>query len=161
MIMNILMIEDDPNKAREIKSFISESFPNINLYQKNSFISGLKFLLSPSVNINLVILDMSLPTYDIKPGEDGARFRYTAGKDILKELKRKNQKTKVVIVTQFERFGEGLSQLKLTDLIMELVREYKDNYIETIYYNASQSNWKLSISEIIKKIQQNDQSTSN
>lgn len=135
-----LLIEDDSNKSKQIIDFIEENFINSTTILKRSYQSGLKEL-----NINkydLVLLDMQLPTFDIKSGEDGYKFRKLAGVDILKELKRKKKECKIIIVTQFETFGEGEFYIELEDLKRNLKNEYKDLYIDTVYYNAGQTKWK-------------------
>src|SRR5690349_16359984 len=103
--MRILIIEDDPIKLNALKSFVSDFSDKIYIDAKVSYQSGLYVLLKE--RYDLVLLDMQLPNYDIKSGEDGYKPRPVAGRDILRELKRKGIQTKVLIVTQYEGFGEN------------------------------------------------------
>jgi len=145
--MKILIIEDDPNKLNQIKTFINELY-NDDVYEiAQSYQSGLKHIYTQSPD--LIILDMSLPTYDITPDEDGYKFRRLAGLDILSELKRKKKKEKIIVVTQFETFGEGLNYIELKDLKTKMEVEYSDNYIDTVYYNPAQDEWKARLKIII------------
>ena len=148
--MEILLIEDDPNKAQQIILFLKEDLISSAITYKRSYQSGLKELYEN--NFDLVLLDMSLPTYDISPGEDAYKFRHIAGYDILFELKRKRKFAKVIIMTQFERFGEGKQYISLTDLKMILRKEFPDNYLVTIFYHPGRTTWKEELIKYINKI---------
>lgn len=147
--MRTLIIEDDQNKSKQIVEFIKENFPNDSFEIKKSYQSGLKEILN--VNYDFLLLDMQLPNFDIKSGEDGYRFRKLAGIDILKEIKRKNKVCKVIIVTQFETFGEGESYVELKDLKKILTEQFTGLYIDTVFYSADKSIWKKQLKEIIEK----------
>jgi len=99
---------------------------------------------------DLVLLDMQLPNFDIKPGEDGYKFRKLAGIDILRELTRKKKKCKVVVITQFETFGEGESYIDLANLKQMLKCEFSSMYIETVFYSPDNSLWQKELLNIIK-----------
>jgi len=147
--MKILIIEDDPNKAQQIITFLSEDLKISEIIYKKSYQSGLKELYKN--NFDFVLLDMSLPTYDINPGEDAYKFRHIAGYDILNELKRKNKTAKVIIMTQFERFGEGKQYISLSDLKMILRKEFSENYLVTISYHPGRTSWKEELFKHINK----------
>jgi DNA-binding NarL/FixJ family response regulator len=152
--MNILIIEDIPNKAKQISDFLKEKLNEPRISIRQSYQSGLKELFEYEHDV--VLLDMQLPNFDIKSGEDGYKFRKLAGVDILNELKRKNKKCNVIIVTQFETFGEGESFIELADLKRNLKRDFSGNYIETVYYNPSQTAWKMDLHALLTKINTND-----
>jgi DNA-binding NarL/FixJ family response regulator len=147
--MKILIIEDDPNKAQQILSFLNEDLKISEITYKKSYQSGLKELYEN--NFDFVLLDMSLPTYDINPGEDAYKFRHIAGYDILNELKRKNKIAKVIIMTQFERFGEGKQYISLSNLKMVLRKEFSSNYLVTISYHPGRTTWKEELVKYILK----------
>lgn len=94
---------------------------------------------------------MSLPTYDIAANEPGYKFRAYGGKDILSELKRKKKQIPTVVLTQFESFGQGKEAKNLEAVNAELSQAFDDVYLETIFYNASQNNWKTSLVKIISE----------
>ncbi|MBS1686364.1 MAG: response regulator [Bacteroidetes bacterium] len=148
--MKILLIEDDPNKEAQLSNFIKDKIIDSEVYIRKSYQSGLKFLMEEGCD--LVILDMSLPTYDISSNENGYKFRKLGGLDILGEIKRKRLGYNVLIVTQFETFGDESSMINLNQLKLKLYKDYPDNYKGTVYYNASQSAWKGNLLELINKI---------
>lgn len=152
--MKYLIIEDDPNKAKNLLDFINEYYHDDIYYLCKSYQSGVKALFQDSYD--LVLLDMQLPTFDIRSGEDGYRFRKTAGIDIMNEVKRKKKNCKFIIVTQFETFGEGESYMDLSDLKNQLKRNFKDLYIDTVYYKASLTLWKEALRGAIDNFKKQD-----
>ena len=146
--MKLLLIEDDQHKSNQIIHFISENINEISIELKRSYQSGLRELLTQDFDI--VLLDMQLPNFDIKPGEDGYKFRKLAGIDILRELTRKKRECKVGVVTQFETFGEGEFYIDLANLKQMMKSEFSVIYIETIFYSPDNSLWQKELLEIIK-----------
>jgi CheY-like chemotaxis protein len=146
--MKLLLIEDDQHKSNQIIHFINESINEKSIELKRSYQSGLRELLTR--DFDLVLLDMQLPNFDIKPGEDGYKFRKLAGIDILRELTRKKRDCKVVVITQFETFGEGEFYIDLANLKQMMKAEFSAIYIETIFYSPDNSLWQKELLEIIK-----------
>lgn len=146
--MKLILIEDDQHKAKQILNFIRESYTEVSIELKKSYQSGLKELLTQ--DFDLVLLDMQLPNFDIKPGEDGYKFRKLAGIDILRELTRKKKKCKIVVITQFETFGEGEFYIDLANLKQMLKSEFSTMYIDTIFYSPDNSLWQKELLGIIQ-----------
>ncbi|HEV7378744.1 MAG TPA: response regulator [Dyadobacter sp.] len=145
--MKLLLIEDDQHKSKQILDFISSNFPAIFIDLRRSYQSGLKEIIQGAYD--LILLDMQLPNFDIKSGEDGYKFRKLAGMDILTELVRKKKNCKVVVITQFETFGEGENYIDLKSLKIILKRQFSDVYLDTIYYGADQSNWQKELKNVV------------
>lgn len=145
--MRILIIEDDPVKLNSIKHFLSDISTSILIEDRMSYQSGLFTLLRNS--FDLVLLDMQLPNYDIKSGEDGYKLRPVAGRDILREIKRKKIHVKVIIVTQYEGFGENGHFASLADWDKKLNDEFGDIYIKTIQYKPGSNLWKDSLKQYL------------
>ncbi|MBN9297792.1 MAG: response regulator [Filimonas sp.] len=139
-MMKVLIIEDDPIKLNGIKSFMTKFNSNIQMDTKMSYQSGLLILLKE--NYDLVLLDMQLPNYDIKSGEDGYKPRPVAGRDIMRELKRKKVQTHVIIVTQYEGFGENGKFESLEEWDRKLAKEFDAFYVTMIEYRPGSNAWQ-------------------
>lgn len=148
--MKLIIAEDDPNKLKSLVEFVRGIHPEWTIIEKRSYRSGLKAIIEESPN--LVILDMSMPTFDVSLSEKGGRTRAYAGREILAELRRRKLLAKVVIVTQFESFGEGAATMTLTQLREQLAAKFATNYIDTVYYQASESNWKKSLASLLDRL---------
>lgn len=128
MINKILVVEDDALKGRQIVNFTKSINNNIIITQKGALNSG---LLELSKNeYDLVILDMSLPTFDNNESE---HFQPYGGLLFLDEVKRKKYKVPIVIVTQYASFGEGEGETTLEEIDLNCKNKYP-NFKEIIYY---------------------------
>ena len=110
--MNLLIIEDDMSKIKKIKSFIEDNYQEFSVNEAHSYQSGMKNVLNFKPDV--ILLDMSLPTYDVSPREQGGRPRSFGGRDILYEIKRKKMSSRAIIVTQFEDFRDEKESKKST-----------------------------------------------
>jgi len=146
--MNILFIEDHPYKLGQVLSFLKESFPNYVVDVRNSYNSGLKELVLNHTHYDLILLDMSMPNYDISSDESGGEFIPLAGKLILKEMYLREITAKVIVVTMHGNFEDGT---KLSELDGTLQREFSDNYIGHVYFTVINSEWKKQMFSLIKK----------
>lgn len=148
--MNILIIEDDQNKIKQIVEYVKTIYDSPSIIKRFSFQSGLKEIINS--NFDIIILDMSMPTFDITENDSGGRPKPFAGREILRQMKRRNIKIPVIIVTQFERFGELSTEINLAELKEELYKNFLDNYLGTVYYNPALNSWKDELGEILVKI---------
>lgn len=148
--MRILIVEDDLNKLKQISNYLREEFKEAELIEKKSHQTGLKSALEDSPD--LIILDMSMPTFELSTSESGGTYRHYAGRDMLKEIKRRSLQTQVIVVTMYESFGEGDDVLSLDELKMELEDDFSDYYIDTVFYQPATSGWKNKLSDAISKL---------
>lgn len=146
--MNILIIEDDENKRQQLETFLRELLPNSSLVHKKSYNSGLREVLNTTA-CDLVLLDMSMPTYDVGLDEDGGRPQHYAGRAILRQMNRRTIKIPVIVVTQYDVFGEGTERLTRDQLDSQLSYEHSGIYMGTVYYNAAFDGWKTDLKDII------------
>jgi len=137
--MKVLIVEDDPNKMAQIQELLNKSFSAWEVLSRASYQAGLKTALLESPDV--LLLDMTMPTYDDKGQDSGGRERRYAGEQILRYLHRKHVRCSVVIVTQFERFGEGDDQITLRELGCRLEKEFPRLYEGVVFYQAGATRW--------------------
>lgn len=148
--MKILLIEDHEIKREKIVSLLENNFEEINLSIAHSYNSGINAALY-SV-FELLILDMSMPTYDKTPSEGGGRFRTFGGRDIVRQLERRNIHIPFIVLTQYSHFSENEKDISIEDLNAEFKVNYKTTYLKTIFYDTSSSRWKEELIDEIKRI---------
>ncbi|PDZ89648.1 response regulator [Bacillus thuringiensis] len=146
VLLNILIIEDDPNKAKQLNEFFSNVSDVKSITTKSSYKTGLKEILKNEYHF--LVLDMSMPTFDISTEAGGGKVMHFGGKEILRQLRRKKVNIPTVVVTQFESFGEE-KKMTLDKLKDELSQEFSDNYIKTIYYNPAGIEWKHELQDVV------------
>ena len=146
--MKIVLVEDDQNKLKQLQDFIARSAGGAEIVVRRSYQSGLSEILENSAD--LVILDMSMPTYDQTPTEPGGRKRPFAGREILRKMNKHGKRFPVVIITQFTRFGDGDQAISLEELTADLEGLGYENYLGTVYYSAEAANWEAKLFAILK-----------
>ena len=138
--MKILIVEDDENKRFQLVDFISKNFLENDISTAKSYQSGLRSIINFPPDV--IILDMTMPTYDISIDEDGGRPQHYAGREILRQMNRKNIQIPTLVVTGFDHFGVGESYMSREQLDLQLMIDHSSFYRGTIYFNAAMEDWK-------------------
>lgn len=143
----ILIVDDDAKKMAKLVEFVEEKLPGTSILRKRSYQSGLKSALLDRPT--LMLLDMTMPTFDVE-GKEGGRERRYAGVHILRQLRRKRSAVEAIIITQFESFGEGDTLQTLDELRKQLLEEFGDgHYLGTVYYQAAGSEWRDALWQLL------------
>lgn len=151
---SIVLVDDDKDKAKIILDICEpicealESRPNIHVH--HSYHSGLIACLQKAPR--LLLLDMSMPTFDIAGTEHGGRSRDFAGRDLMSELDRFQVVVPTIVVTGFDVLGEGSEMRTMEELTQELYDQFGDIFRGTIHYSTSDSTWKISLAERIREV---------
>lgn len=142
--MKILFIEDNPQKLKQVQNYIEQNFEGYELTIRKSYNSGLRELISNKV-YSLILLDMSLPNYDIEPGESGGDFEKYAGKYLLNEMYRRDIDTNVLVITMYPNYVDKEFSIELKDNF--------PNYLGVIYYNIKEADsWKNELKPILDNL---------
>jgi CheY-like chemotaxis protein len=90
---------------------------------------------------DIVLLDMTLPNYDVSDGEPSGGMHAFGGLEFLKQIKRFGLDTKVIVVTQFETFGQPPHVKDFEELDRDLRAAFTPWYVGAVYYHASLEDW--------------------
>ncbi|QDE84143.1 response regulator [Myxococcus xanthus] len=148
--MNALIVEDDPYKLSELKAFLVDAVPGASVAAARSINSAKAHIRNGG--IELLLLDMSLPSYDIGASEPGGRPHAFGGREILGYIDFLELALHVVVVTQFERLGSGVDEVDIQTLGASLKEAYPRQFCEIVYFNAASEQWKNDLREAIRKI---------
>jgi len=147
--MSTLIVEDDELKTERLRAFLTHELPKDQIDVARSYKSGLRALVAK--RHSLVILDMTLPTFDISPGSDGGRPLSLGGRELLRQMKRRKLSYPTVVVTGFDAFGSEPQSVALGQLTGELEQEFGEFYIGSIYFNATTDDWRDKLRFLISK----------
>jgi CheY-like chemotaxis protein len=145
--VKVLLVEDDEDKRVQIRKFLHEVIGHLEVVEVKSFRSALRSIMSEQLDI--VILDMTIPTFDIGRGEDGGRPQAFGGREILRHMQWNNIATPAVVVTQFDIFGVGSNAVTIAELDIEMRELYGSQYLGAISYNAASDDWKKRLAGLI------------
>lgn len=142
----LLIIEDLPEKAEEVRKVVFQNFPNIEIVEKSSYHSAIEEIYLNHQEYFLILLDISMSTYDVNVEENGGLPEALAGKRILEGMFLRDIPTKVLVVTMYESF-DGKS---INELDAELRDDNPDSYDGFIFFSFKKSEWKKQLVDYIK-----------
>ena len=149
MKKKILIIDDDIPKLNAMQAFIEKNSPDSSISIARSYNSGLGEVIRHTPD--LILLDMSMPTYDTQDGSPGGKPRPLAGLDILKEVRRKKYALKAIVVTQFHVFGDK-DEKSLEELTKTLEQEFSEYFLGTVLYKSSTDEWQQLLLRHLEKV---------
>lgn len=146
--MDILIIEDNLLKREKICDFLKSNF-SVSLFEAGSYNSGLNLLLARK--FDLLVLDMSMPTFDRTAATNGGRFRVLAGKEIAVRLQKQRKLIPFVVVTGYSDFSVNAESLSITQ-IDEILKTMGNEYKGCVFFDSVESMWKENLFEIIRSV---------
>ncbi|SCZ59370.1 response regulator [Thiohalomonas denitrificans] len=150
--MKVLLIEDDEEKATKVSGFVSSEYKGAEIAVARSINSGLRALISGVGSLDVVLLDMTLPSFDVSPQEpSGGAPENFAGRELLAQMKLRGIEIPTIVVTQFDSFGEGDAKVSLNTLATELSSQYGAQFKGYVYYNSAQEGWRAALDKMIKE----------
>ena len=148
--MKILFVEDENIKRRDIMNYLSTDLNINDIDVVHSLMGGM--LALKKKNYKMVLLDMSLPLYDIK-GEDEEinEFEAFGGIEILDEIERKELDVKVLVITAFDVIEDDTKKIRLDQLDNQMKENYARFYLGCIHYDQSSLEWKYELKKYLKE----------
>lgn len=147
--MRVLLVEDEEDKRREVVDILEAELGPVIIDTARSLSSGLAALFSEGHD--LVILDMTMPSFDISPNEDGGRPQAFGGLELLAHMRRRGMVAPVIVLTQFDRFGDGQDALNLEELDGRLAEDYPATYLGAVHYDVVSEDWKSRLTQMLEK----------
>ena len=138
--MKVLLAEDDSHKGEQLRGFLKALLPGATVTEARSFRSTVRALRREA--FDALLLDMSMPVFDITDDEAGGRHDPYAGREVLAEMDRFGVKCPVIVVTQFDRFGSAERGTTLAELDAELVQAYPANYCGYVFFDTISETWR-------------------
>jgi CheY-like chemotaxis protein len=149
--VKILISEDDDPKLERLREFILDRYTNaivLSAGAANATLAALRVDLP-----DLLLLDMSLPTFEVGRGEPGGRPQDFGGLEVMDFMELEDLICPVVIVTQYEAFplsrGENMS---LDDVASKAHLEHPSMFKRLIYYSSVTRAWEEELSTALESI---------
>lgn len=148
--MNVLLVEDDDEKLDDIYRFLLAEYPSVEVKIARSFASGLRLVMANKSNTDLILMDMSMPSFDISEQEpSGGTPEGFAGRELLAQMKLRSVLIPTIVVTMFDSFGEKSDKKSLEQLTQELKGLYSPPFFDLVYYDSRQEGWRSALRESI------------
>lgn len=148
MNKRILLVEDYEEKAKDIRNFLNEKFSDVIVDNCTSYNSAQEMIFDADREYDLILLDMSMSTFDLNDDASGGLPEPAAGQNILEGMYLRNISTPVIVVTMYNVFGRK----ELATFDKELKEQYPENYRSYVYYSAQQGDWRNILEQQINSI---------
>lgn len=145
--MKILIVDDSEYKVEAMRSLLAECCATTEVIVARSFQGGLARLEEECPD--LVLLDMTLPTSEREDGQLDGRDRLYGGKELLGEMDLIELDTSVILVSQFDHFGEPPHSVQLGTLTEQLKLQYPSLFVDSVYYSNVDSRWRERLRTLI------------
>ena len=148
--MRILLVEDEDPKRQHLLKFCDETFSHLEIDLTASVRSAIDYLRE--ANAELILLDMSLPTFDISAKERGGRPQGAGGIEILRYLDMMELETPVLLVTAYPAIPIDGVQRELDDIDQLLFQEHPRIYRGLVYFNSVYGVWRQELEEKMRAL---------
>lgn len=145
----ILVIEDNEPKLNMLKQFCVDYWPGFTVECRCSYNAALSEVVHHGRNYDIILLDVSMNTYDISSGESDGEQEPLAGSNILRFMKLRKIYVPVIVVTMYESFVDGIKIDKLDEGFKE---KYPELYKGFVYYSLKNEDWINKLNNLIKAI---------
>jgi len=150
MTVNVHIVEDNVIKANSLSNFFLQEYSSTCCTKVfGSFQSALR-ALETSVP-DLIVLDMTLPTFDRKPNSREGRIRPIGGYDLMYKMKHRSLAAAVIVVTQLEQFGEGEDEVSFSEITARCERDFPDFFLGSVYFDQGGLNWQNDLAELVRR----------
>lgn len=127
-----------------------ESFSNISVSDARSVSTALDAI--DEEVFDLLLLDMSLPTFEIGHGEHGGRPR-SRGIEILRHISMARLVLPTIVLTGYEAFpDEAGTLIDLNTLRSRMMEEFPETVVAVVTLQFLLDDWKVSLRSIIERI---------
>ena len=155
--MRILLLKKKKKKKEHLKSFIESIFNELQNEYCIQFASSVNSALDRIEEEvpDLLILDMSLPTFDInlEKKEFGGNPQGFGGIEVLKNLKIDKVICKTLIITGYEAFSKKNSKpVDINTLKSDLLAKYPEYIIDVLHFNSTYDTWKIKLKSSIEDL---------
>lgn len=151
--MLIYIVEDDPLKAESLSVFMKAADATAKIDIFRSYHSGLSAIMERKPD--LLILDMTLPTYDRSPATRAGRIRPLGGYELLRKVRLHDASVHAIVVTMLESFGDGDEEVSYDDMTKTCRSDFDGMFLGSVYFQLGTSNWQVELKSIYDQFKSN------
>ena len=148
--MKVLLVEDQKYKSDDIMTYLSSTYPEVDVCLARSYSDGLSEAISSAYD--LILLDMTLPIFEKREGEDGEQMFEDGGRRIMRRMKSKRLSTPCYVITQYDK----IQDVTIESMDIELKKMFPDIYKKYIFYQSNSNVWKNELKKLIEDAKSSD-----
>lgn len=143
----ILFVEDDAFKAERVRKCLDRIQRDLDVKLATSVQSAVSFLASDE--FDLILLDMALPSHDLRPGGGSPSSLLSGGIEIIMELSFLERQEKVIVLTQYPEIEIEGELVAIDKAKAALENICPINLVATIQYKHEETDWESTLIEAI------------
>lgn len=150
--MNVLLVEDETHKLDELVK-VFHPLDGAKTFQARSVRSAIDFFRDGG-SVGLMVLDMSLPTFDIDENESGGTPQPFGGIEILRYLSRISAAIPTIVFTGYPAFEDDRGIVTLSALEDEMREEFNNAFLGIVQYSAFSDEWVAKLKAVYFKVKE-------
>lgn len=144
---SILLVEDDAFKQKELETALLELVPSADVVVARSVRQAIALLGERPYD--LIVLDMALPSHEVRPAAAQPMSQPSGGVELLLELSYEQREDPVIIVTQFPEIEFDGRLYTLKRFPRAFSGKASTNLRGAIYFNVLDEGWRTELRELI------------
>ncbi len=145
--MRILVVEDDEFKAADLLRILMVILPDATVTRAASVTSALRAISSN--RFDLIVLDMSLPTFDLSGPGGGGSPQGQGGIELLRLARRINVLAQYIIVTQFPDIEIDGLNVGLRHAAKRLSGRFGVDVLACLLYEFDSNDWQSTFRDAV------------
>lgn len=145
---SLLIVEDDEYKATDLIKTVNVG-AEVNDIQRAASVTSALRAISGS-HFDLVILDMSLPTFDISGPGGGGSPQGQGGVEVLRLASRLDNKSPFVVVTQYPDIEVDGHEVALDNAPRVLSQKFGVQVLGCLLYEFDDDSWREPLQNIME-----------
>ncbi len=149
--MKVLLVEDEDPKRDAVVAMLTAEFVGVEVQMARSVRSAIAEIRASQPG--LLLLDMSLPTFDIAPGEPGGRPQSFGGIEVLRFLDSADINLPAIVITAYEAFPKANGNpIGFEVLAGELRRDYPALFKGLIHFDPILGEWGARFCALVRDV---------
>lgn len=149
--MEVLLVEDDEFKAADLLRILEEGLTAPIVTRAMSVTSALRAITSTS--FNLIVLDMSLPTFDLSGPGGGGSPQGQGGVEVLRLANRLGTGSRYIVVTQYPDIEIDGSDVPLRLAAERLSKRFGLTILACLPYEFDRDDWQTALRASLESIE--------
>jgi CheY-like chemotaxis protein len=145
--MFVLLVEDEDPKRDHVLATLKRIAPGIEVVSARGVRSAVAAVRARTPD--LILLDMSLPTFDQSAKEPGGRPQGFGGIEVMRYMDRFGIVAPVIVVTGYDAFSHDGRSIDHEALSHQLAAEHPETFRGLVYYNTVFGEWDKTLEDLM------------
>jgi CheY-like chemotaxis protein len=143
MTLRILLVEDDPHKHERLLAALAKFDLGHELIVVASVQSAVAAIDEGA--FDFILLDMALPSHQLKPGGGPSTSMLSGGVEVIMELSYLNRPDRVIVITQYPEIEIEGDLVPVDESHERLSAMFGQTVVKVIQYDHESDKWEAAL----------------